>query len=259
MTLTDEQFESILAGTEPEPPALGPDDRARLDEARAVRERLRKAFEPVTAGAPLGERIGAALRRQPEPTDAQSRGQYRNRRPRVVRLVKWLAPLAAAAAVLIVLAVLDFGAEPAAAGPAELTRIHTDNLAAAGQFLAAGDADQIAEHFQKHMGFTPKICPHDGHTALIGCCVAEFQGRKAATYLLTAGGRKISVVITDETPDAMGLTCKCGCGMAECTCFHTGQCDGRNIVSVRIAGRSYTAVGAAPPEQLKDILSHLRT
>ena len=255
MKLTDEQFESILAGAEGEPAELDRDDRERLAEARAVRGRLKSAFASTTAGASLAERISASLKTAPAPVQSDPA-----RRRRAIRLTWRLAPVgAAAAAMLVAAALFNFWSEPAAAGPAELARIHNDNLTAAGEFLAAGDADQIAGHFRKHLGFSPRILPHDEHTALKGCCVAEFRGQKAATYLLTAGGRKISVVVTDEMPDAMGLTCKCGCGMAECTCFHTGQCDGRNIVSVRIAGRSYTAVGAAPPEQLKDILSRLRT
>jgi len=254
MRLTDEQIESILARTEPELADLDRNDHQRLAEARAVRDRLKSAFASTIAGASLAERISASLKTPParSPRDA-------GRRRRAIWLTRHLVPVAAAAAAVFVVAVvLEFGAEPAP-GPAELVRIHNDNLTAAGQFVAEADADRIAEHFREHLGFAPRICPHDEHTALKGGCVARFRGRKAATYLLAADDREISVVVTDEPPDAMGLTCKCGCGMAECRCFHTGQCSGCNIVSVRIAGHSYTAVGAAPPEQLKDILARLRT
>lgn len=260
MTLTDEQFESILAEPEGEPGDLGADDRARLAEARAVRGRLRRAFEPVAAGAALAERIGAALRAGTESPDVRSHtpNEAADGRGRVIRLAKWLAPLAAVAAALIAAAVFDFAGEPAEAAVVALTRIHNDNLAAGGEFHHAEDADEIAQHLRARVGYSPRVVPCEGDTALVGCSVAEFRDGRAAAYLLTVGSEKVSVIVTAETPKEMNLPCGCGCGVTDCTCFHTGRCDGNNIVSLRIGEHSYNAVGAAPPEILKGVLARLR-
>jgi len=259
MTLTDEQFESILAGSEGEPSDLAADDRARLAEARAVRGRLRKAFEPVTAGTGLAERIGAALQAETESPDVRSREREEDGggRRRVMRFARWLAPLAAAAAVLVAVAVFDFSGERAEAAPVQLARIHSDNLAASGAFHHVSNAEEAAEHLRAHLGFTPQIVSRDGEVILEGCAVAEFRGGKVAAYLLTVGGAKVSVIVTEDSPEAMGLVCGCGCGMTDCRCYHTGHCEGCNIMSLRIGDRSYSAVGAVPGDVLKGVLARL--
>ena len=255
MKLTDEQFESILTGAEGEPADLDERDRARLVEARAVRSRVRSAFGSVSAGEALAGRISAAVR-----AGAHGRGAPSRKQPRRVIRLRWrLAPIGVAAAVLVVAAVMfNFTADRAAAGPAELARIHNDNLTAAGEFLAVGDAAQIAEHLRTRLGFTPKVVSRDGRTRLVGCSVAKFRGRRTATYLVTVDGEKVSVIVTGEPPDEMGLSCGCGCGPTDCNCFHTGRCNGCNIVSVRIGSRSYSAVGTVSAKVLERILHGLR-
>ena len=253
MRLTDEQLEAIVCSQAPEPADLDAADRARLTEARAVRGRLKSAFASVTAGAALAERISASLR---TPVAADQSDTARRRR--VIRLTWRLAPIAAAAALLIAVALLDFGAEPALAGPTELARIHNDNLTPTGRFLAVSDADQIARHFQKHLGFSPRIRVPGDRAVLVGGCVAEFRGKPAATYLLALGEQRVSVIVTSESPQDMGLVCECGCGLSDCTCCHTGQCGDCNIISVRIGDRSYNVVGSVPPEVLKSLLVRLQ-
>lgn len=255
MKLTDEQFEAILAGTQDEPADLSEDERLQLAEASAVRGRLRAAFSSVTAGERLGERIGAALRAQADGQTARSRKPPR----RAIRLSWRLAPIGVAAAALVAVALLfNFTADRAAASPAELARIHNDNLAAGGEFLTTASGTRAAEHLTSRLGFTPRICPTDERTTLIGCSVVEFHGRRTATYLLAVGGRKVSVIVTAETPKEMHLPCGCGCGITDCACYHTGRCGEDNIVSIRLGDYSYNAVGAAPPETLKGILARLR-
>ena len=256
MTLTNEQLESILAGEQGEPAGLDAAERQGLDEARAVRARLKSAFASVTAGAPLTRRIATALHAAPgaetaPPPTTPSRG-------RVIRLARWLAPVGVAAAVLVATAFLDFGGAPAAAAPAELARIHDDNLAEAKGFFRAGDAGQVAEHLRAGVGFVPRVAAGGAEAKLVGCSVAEFHGRATATYLLAVAGEKISVIVTDEAPQEMGLVCGCGCGLRDCECFHTGQCGGNNIISVRVAGRTYSAVGAASSDVLKGVLRRLQ-
>jgi len=260
MTLTTEQFESILAGACPEPDDLSAEDRARLAEARAVRGRLKQAFAGVTAGASLAERIGAAVRAETESTDVRSgeRDEDGNPRGGVIRLVRWLAPLAVAAAVLVAAALLDFSGQPVEAGVVQLTQIHSDNLAARGGFQRLSDADEIARHLHAGVGFSPRVVTASDETSLVGCSVAEFGRGRAASYLLTVGAEKVSVIVTAERPDEMGLPCGCGCGVTDCACFHTGQCENSNIVSLRIGEHSYTAVGAASPEILKGVLDRLQ-
>jgi len=253
MTLTNEQLEAILAGEQASPDGLDAADRARLDEARAVRTRLQSAFASIEAGAPLTERLSAALRSASEAGAAPTPTPVR--RGRVIGLARWLAPVGVAAAVLLVTALVGSGGS---AAPAELARIHEDNLAAGKGFLRASDAEQVAEHLQAGVGFAPKLAPSGAGADLVGCSVAEFRGRATATYLLAVGGQKVSVIVTDEAPQDMGLVCGCGCGMTECACFHTGQCGGRNIISVRLEGRTYSAVGSASPDVLKRILTRLQ-
>ena len=256
MAMTYEQLEAILSGEAAEPADLSEADRARLDEAGAIRGRLRAAFAGVRVAAPLAERITTALRAAAhgETTRPLAPGES----VRAISLARWLAPVGVAAAVMIVTALLHLAGRPAAAAPAELARIHNDNLAGAGAFFAADDPGRAAEYLKRRLGFAPRMCPHDGHMHVVGCCVARFRGQAAATYLLAVGGEKVSVIVTDEAPQDMGLTCKCGCGLAECRCFHTGRCGGSNIVSVRIGKRSYSAVGSASTDVLKDLLGRLR-
>ncbi len=245
MTLTEEQLEDILAGSV-EDDGLTASDRAQLAEARAVRERLRGAFAGVRADALLAGRVQEALRRQGH--DGSSRRVF------VYRLIP--AAIAAAALLVLVPTILNVTTPaPAEAGTKDLVRVHEDNLAGKGGFFPASDRDRLLVMFREKLRFDPVALPAGPDVKLQGGCLVRIASRDAAGYLLAVGNSQITVIVTREWPDDLGLAC--GCGKPHCACYHKGRGGGCNLVSKRIGNYSYTVVGDAPAGQLQSVLARI--
>jgi len=246
MKLTPEQIEDILSGQTPQGDGLDAEDLARLEEARAMRTRLRSAFDSTHASEALADKVRAGLRNAPA-----ARG-------RIIHFpMQWL-PIATAAAFLIIAPILYslWEPEPAQAGTMELANIHKVNLTVPEGFYATGDRGEIKAYFKKKLGFTPKLLDQCPELSIVGCCVTELQGKTIATYVVKLDDTKASIIISEDWPKKLGLGC--GCGHPHCKCVHNGQCGGLTIVSVRLGERSYSVVGALPAESLRGVLERLR-
>jgi len=94
MKLTPEQIEDILSGQMPQSADLDAEDLAALAEARAMRARLRSAFDSTHASVSLADKVRAGLKNAPP-----AHG-------RIIRFpTRWL-PVAAAATLLIIAPIL---------------------------------------------------------------------------------------------------------------------------------------------------------
>lgn len=245
MTLTDEQFEDALHGAPPG--QADPADRAALEQADALRGRLRKALTGLQADGTLAERIRSAVREQG------------NHGPgRLVRLGYRLIPaaIAAAALLLVVPTVVELlSPAPAHAATHELAKIHEDNLAGADGFVRADDRRKIEAFFRDKSGFASVAIPAGPDVRLEGGCLATIRRQPAASYLVAVDGARVTVIVTRQWPEDLGLTC--GCGVSHCKCYHKGNCRECNLVSKKIGDYSYTAVGKATQDQLREILARL--
>ena len=167
-------------------------------------------------------------------------------------------PAAIAAAVLLVLApmVLHMLApSPAAAATRDLVRIHEQNLAGAGGFFPAADRDRLVAVFREKLHFAPVMLPAGPDVKLQGGCLVRIAEREAGGYLLAVGYNQVTVIVTREWPEELGLGCPCG--QPRCQCYHKGQCRGCNLVSKRVGDYSYTVVGDAPAARLQGVLKQI--
>ncbi|MDP6543400.1 MAG: hypothetical protein QGH60_05370 [Phycisphaerae bacterium] len=247
MKLTPEQIEDILSGQTPQSDELDAEDLARLEEARAMRARLRAAFDSTHASDSLADKVRASLKSTPA-----ARG-------RIIRFPRWILPAAAIAALLLLVPVLFpdiWGPEPAQAATVELANIHKVSLSGRDDFYATGDCEEIKAYFKRKLGFEPKLLSQCPELSIIGCYVARLKGQMVATYVVKLDDTKASIIITEDWPKKLGLGC--GCGHPHCKCFHNGQCEDLSIVSVRLGERSYSVVGSLPAESLRVVLERLR-
>jgi len=247
MKLTPEQIEDILSGQTPQGDGLDAEDLARLAEARAMRGRLRAAFDSTHASDSLADKVRAGLKSAPAPV-----------RGGIIRFPMRFLPAAAVAAVLILAPILYslWGPELAQAGTVELANIHKVNLAGPEGFYATGDCEKIKAYFNRKMGFVPKLLVDCPEFRIVGCYVAKLKGKTVATYVVELDDTKASIIISEDWPKKLGLGC--GCGHPHCKCFHNGRCEDLSIVSVRLGERSYSVVGSLPAESLKVVLERLR-
>ena len=246
MKLTPEQIEDILSGQTPQGDGLDAEDLARLEEARAMRARLGAAFSSTHATDSLADKVRASLKTAPTP------------RRRIIRFPTRFLPAAAAAALLILAPVLYsvLSPQPALAGTVELANIHKVNLTAPKGFRATGDCEEIKAYFKRELGFTPKLLDQCPELQVVGCYITKLKGKLVATYVVQLDGAQASVIISEDSPEKLGLGC--GCGHPHCKCIHKGQCDGLSILSVRLGERSYSVVGGMPAESLQIVLERLR-
>jgi len=245
MTLSYEQFEDILSGETQQGSDLDPRDIARLEEARAIRDRLAAAFESTHADESLADKVRASLKDAPAP------------RRRFIYFPTGLLSLAAAASVLIVLTIIYSlsGPEPVLAGTVELANIHKVNLREPAGFHATGDCEEIKAYFHRELGFAPKLLNQCPELQVVGCYVTKLQGKMVATYVVKLDNSQASVIVTEDWPKKLGLCC--GCGHPHCKCIHNGSCEGLSIVSVRLGERSYSVVGDLPAASLRGVLERL--
>jgi anti-sigma factor RsiW len=252
--LTEEQFEQFLQGTEMPTGHLADCDmcKQKLAEKKALKERLRSAFSNIEPSADLAHKIRQEIRLKQAPGKTLVLSLTKELRSH------WRAVTAATtaiAAMLILAPIFIYTTtEQATAAQAALVEIHEHNLSADHGFHSEADPEKLAAYFKDKLGFSV-IMPESGHgLALRGCCVRHFQGQVVGSYVVETPAGVISVVVVTDTPQSMGISGKFKKGSHTYWKSQFAKCD---MVSVRIGGYSYCAVGEISHEYLTDLLSRL--
>jgi hypothetical protein len=247
--LTDKQLEEVLQGLTSEPLHLGecPDCQRRLDDARAVRERLQQAFHTVTASEDLAARLHRMAQYNPSSDTS----------PRVMRLgiQRRLWSILAAAAVILICAIpvsifMNTGAEAEAAQTA-LSAMHHRGLEVPDSLFVAEDPAHMADHLENESGIRPVWVDTNGELTVQGCRCYLFKDRKVPTYLVQSPAGSLSITVLEESPRALGL--KRDAVLGVWTATH-GCC---NLAAVTHAGATYAACGDVAHEVLAQALKQL--
>jgi hypothetical protein len=254
--LTDEELEAILLGD-----AEGHSHldvcalcRSRLEALRAVRARLRKAFDGIHSSDALRQTIRADLGQVADesglrPSAAHAASQV------LARL--WPVLAAAAVLALVVLMIADlYRPSRAAAAQMELVTIHQQNLSAHGEFYAEADPAKLAEYFKTHLGFQPRF-PHLGEgLRLRGCCKAHFRDEIVGSYVVETPQGVISVIVVTDTPKSLGLRAVPRVGKPSVLAGAYARC---RLAARRLGDYTYCVVGETSLELLADLLDRLVT
>ena len=256
--ITDEQFEDILQGKETGLAHLGQcqDCRDRLDEKKAIAERLRSAFGSVRASDELADRISRKL-------NTATSAAARDRPVKHVLLSHHRRPLwpafAAAAAIIIVLVPLSmyFGTSSTAkAAQAELVGIHKENLGPDREFFSDAEPQKLSDYFKSELGFSPAFpCTGQG-MAIRGCCVAHFRERIVGSYVVDTPEGVISIIVVTDTPRSLGMSRMSEKTRSGQTCWKASfaRC---SMVTVRLGDYSYCAVGEISHKYLLELIRRL--
>ncbi len=246
--LSDEQIEALL-GEGREDPHLRecPACRQRLAEARAVRERVRKAFASVEPPAGFAERLRRSLQ-QPPVEDAPAAAE-RPRRPLYIRLL----PVLAAAAVLLIAIPAGYEIFAPAPAAAALAQIHADGVAGRGGFRPETDVGRMTAYLAGSADVRPEaptICQRC--STLAGGCAAEFRGRRVPAYCITTPEGKVTIIDLAESPGDLGLE---RAGERNGLPVWTGEHDGTRLAATVFRGRTYVAVGELAAADMADLLT----
>ena len=251
--LTQEQFEEILqgGGRVPEHVDQCPECRARLEEKRALAQRVRGAFSAIQPGPDLVNRIRADV--------AAGQGASTVRAwPQIIPLRfhrhVWSALAAAAAVLIVALSItfyIDTGSQIKAAQN-ELVGIHQANLSSLAQPATGHDPNELGAFVQNQMGRRP-VMPCTG---ACGCSVREFCGRQVPSYVIKGPNAPVSVIVVPQPPKALGMTPAKDEAVAKRSIWRA-KCGNCNMASVRIGERSYCAVGQVTQEELTGVLNAL--
>lgn len=252
--LSDEELEGILQGDVSAPAHLGECElcRDRLAESRAIRSRLRSAFDGVHAPRELAERIRSRTGR---PISRLARGARGG--GRATRLIRWALPLTAAAAALLIavpLIVFFTGPSPAGAAQAELFNIHRHSLSDHAEIYSDADPESLAKFIRNKLGFTPAFPRLGAGMSLRGCCIAYFRDKPVGSYVVDTPRGVISIIVVTETPKALGMTDTLRHGGRT---YPAGAFAKSNMVTSVLDGYTYCAVGEVPGELLADLLAQL--
>ena len=248
--LTDEQIEELLGRPDQGHPHLSRCAACseRLNDAAAIRRRLRQAFAPVHADTQCRQQVVAGIR-----------GAHRRMRPgRVWPALKNLGPgLAAAAAVVAVAFSLMFyflPAKQASAATAELAQIHQANMMPHAELHGSSDPAHVAEYFRRELGFEPAMPRLGAGMALRGCCVAHFRNRPVGSYVMETDRGVMSVIVLRDSPDSLDLP---GETTYRGRAYRVGAFARNKMVAARINGYTYIAIGETDVPWLVELLESL--
>jgi hypothetical protein len=253
--LTEEQFEALLQGQDLSEDHLSQCEqcRARFAEKQALAERLRSAFSEVGPSLALSQRIREQLSLEAKPVAGQGRGTKNVQRLRV-----WRTGLSAAAAVLIVAGILAFSLTPSAAHatPSILAEIHTQNMTGQHEFLAETDPNALAAHYAEGLGFAVQLpCPCET-LKLCSCCIRPCLDADAVlgTYVAGTDQGVITVAVLKDAPESLGT----GDAIQEGDrVFYQSRFGTCHMVTVRINGQPYCAIGKMAHSHLRNLLVQL--
>lgn len=256
--LTVEQFEEIVHGQAEFPDHLNQCSRcrARLAEKRALAGRLRDAFASVEASPALAGRIRAGIVGSESAVDTV--GVLPLRIIPAAHRHLWSGLAAAAAILLIAVPVaLYFGtASSAEAAQAELVAIHRKNIRSLGDLIVHDDPNHLARYLSGATRHDPGVtCPVTGDENCT-CCVRQFRGRRAASYVIRTPSGLISLIVVLDPPESLGLVPAEPMPESNGPLWR-GACEDCHIASIRIDAHSYFAVGKVSHTELQDILHGL--
>lgn len=256
MHLTDEQFEEALQGVRPHAEHLAGCEECRqlLAQRQALRLRLQKSFAAVALPLSMADRISRLIAGQ------GAAAMTATTTPPTARRVvfRWPA-MAAAAAILIAAVTVGFviwSPQPANAAQAQLVRIHQANLSGQAHMFASSQPEQLREYLRSNMKDSiPIINPTQG-MKLQGCCVARFNDKDAASYLVQTDQGAVSIIILDESPQALGMKQST---TPEGLAFWAAAADHSNMAAVNCpCGHMFYAVSEAPTGTLIKVLAQAR-
>jgi len=252
--LTDEQLEQLLQQTDLYAEHLKqcPQCTQRLEEKKAIADRLHVAFDNVTAPANLAQKISLQI----SPSESPKNGYHTIHLSSLRSHWKSLSTIAAAAIILIVCIPIGYrltNPSPAAAAQAELARIHEHNLSGNHKFYSESDPEKLAQYFKEKLGFAPSIPMPSQGMELMGCCVRHFRERIAGSYVVETEKGIISVIVVTDEPESLGMAKKPPNGHP----FWESSFAKCKMVSVRLGEYTYCAVGDVPHKYLTELLEKL--
>jgi hypothetical protein len=225
--------------------------RQRLEELRAVRQRLQTAFASVKAPSQLAQRLRAAVQAQAEtPRPIHVVPAWR------MRVHRWIPAMIAAAALLVAIPTFLFLTQPSSAQAAqqELVNIHKMNLADGQHFYSEDEPAKLAQYFKDKLGFVPAMPQLNQGVAIRGCCVAHFQGQIVGSYVVDTPRGLISIIAVRATPAELNLTTQTSQNDLR---IYQGTFATNQMAAVRVADYTYCAVGEVPQESLTQLLGLL--
>ena len=247
-------MEDIFHGRVPEPEHLGECEQCknRLNERKALAGRLRRAFSSVKPGADLVKAIRSQFGY--DSTTHVRRFVFKGIFEKHINRI-----LMPAAAAMILLMISIFGIyslqpDPAMAAKAQLIKIHEHNLSPGKEFHAEAEPAKLAAYFKDKLGFSPTIPKLGSGMSLRGCCVRHFNEEIVGSYVVDTPKGVMSMIIVTDSPESLGMAEKAQMDGQVIWKSSFAKC---NMVTVRLGGYSYCAVGEISYDYLIDLLSRL--
>jgi hypothetical protein len=167
--------------------------------------------------------------------------------------------LAAAAAILVIAIPVGLYVNTtsrANAAQTELVGIHRQNVESMDKLFVHEDPSELVGYLESETGHAPAVlCTGSGLT-MCGCCTRQFQGRTVGSYVVKGQGGPVSIVVTLDSPESLGMTPEKK-GQPSKRPVWRATCEGCNMASVRIGDRSYCAVGQVTQKDLDNVLDSL--
>ncbi len=256
MSMTDVQLEEFVEGEADISNVDSDEIRLAIEGHRALRRRLREAFETHRPGLGLFVRVQSAVS---EAGVCPPGGDHEI----VLRFPRWGIVASAAAMVLVVLsAAYMFAPAPQAApvsagqgkiAQAVLAHIHKET--SSHPIHPSSDWSDVRGYLAEHTGIRPRRVSGSS-LQLIGGSQTEFFGESAASYVFQTPEGPVTVVVMRAPPEKLNFD-RCH-RIDDSRLWACGFRDSR-MVALRVGDLTYCAIGKFDHDRLSELLRPLMT
>ncbi len=255
MSITYVQLEELVEGEADTSEVDNDRIRMAVEGHRALRRRIRGAFESQRPGIGLFVRVQSTV-------SAAGAASPREHGEVVLRFPRWGVVASAAAMVLMVLSAVYLLAPdpqaPVSAGQgkiaqAVLAHIHTET--SSHPTHPSSDWSDVRGYLAEQTGIRPRKVSGSS-LQLVGGSRTEFMGEAAASYVFQTPEGPLTVVVMRTSPEKLNFD--------HCRRIHAGQfwaCGFRDsrMVAVRVGDLTYCAIGKFDHDRLSELLRPLLT
>ncbi|MFW5732607.1 MAG: hypothetical protein ACOCZU_05290 [Planctomycetota bacterium] len=256
MSITDVELEELVEGEADVSEVDNDRIRMAVEGHRALRRRIREAFDSQRPGIGLFVRVQSAV-------SAAGVNPPREHGEIVLRFPRWGVVASAAAMVLLVLSAAyllapEPKAAPVSAGQgkiaqAVLAHIHTET--SSHPTHPSSDWSDVRGYLAEQTGIRPRKISGSS-LRLVGGSRTEFMGESAASYVFQTPEGPLTVVIMRTSPEKLNFD--------HCRPVDAGRlwaCGFRDsrMVAVRVGDLTYCAIGKFDHDRLSELLRPLMT
>jgi hypothetical protein len=176
------------------------------------------------------------------------------------RRIRWLGPLRAVAAIVVVgglvLALfISTSGGPALASPAQMAKLHYDMISSSNMSMQVDSIDAANRMLNEQWPQSPQLPKLPADHVMCCCCMKSIKDKKVACVLLKAEGAPITMGVANAADMKLPTS---PTGQRSGVTYHVQSSGKLNMVMTQRNARWVCLMGELPVERLMDVAAKLQ-